>query len=168
MIAAVALLAAFAAIPNIDVRDLGGHAVRIETEAAPATVVVFLSTVCPIANDYHDRFDQLYSRFQPKGARFVFVYANYNESDEEVRRHATEARFPFPVYRDPEARLAAAVSAQVTPTAVVLDGKGAVRYTGAIDDAVNPARVRSPYLADAVEAVLAGRDPSPAATRAEG
>jgi hypothetical protein len=167
-----AILVFAAALPlaasAIELETPGGDAVRFETGEASATAVVFISTVCPIANDYHDRFERLHRDFASRRVRLLFVYANYNESGADVRRHAAEARFSFSVYRDPAQRLANLLEARFTPTAVVLDAGGRVRYFGAVDDAVNPARVKTPYLARAMEAVLNGRDPSPGVTRTVG
>ncbi len=165
---AVAFLAAVTALPWIELRETTGEAVRFESAVVRATVVIFISTVCPISNDYHDRFEKLHEEFGGRGVRFLFVYSNYNESDAEVRRHAAESRFGFPVYRDHGQRLAGELEAMVTPTAVVLDRAGVIRYRGAVDDALNPARVKSAYLARAIEAVMDGRDPSPGETKAEG
>lgn len=121
------------------------------------TAVVFLSSVCPISNEYVDRMIELHRNYSTRGVGFVFVNSNVNETDREVREHAAAAGFPFPVYRDPHNKLAERLGATVTPEAFLLDRLGKVRYQGAIDDARNPARVKVPYLSEGMEAMLAGR-----------
>lgn len=152
---AVALYAG--SLGTLDVTNLEGTGVRIETSAHPATVVVFISTVCPMANDYTDRLRDLVRDYQPRGVRIALVYANRTESLDEIRRHAQAVEFDFPVYRDEQQRVADLLHAAVTPTAYVIDRAGRIRYTGKIDDSVNPARVKRRWLGEAIDAVVAGR-----------
>ena len=98
---------------------------------------------------------------------FLVVYPNKTEPLDEVRRHAGEMKFPFPVYRDDNNVLADKLGARFTPTAVVYDAK-AVRYIGAIDDFTNPARVKRSYLREAIKATLAGRLPAVASSEPYG
>ncbi|MEZ5400321.1 MAG: redoxin family protein [Bryobacteraceae bacterium] len=164
-----AILAFAAALSGpIELRTPAGETARFELSGAPATVVIFISTVCPISNDYHDRFEALRREQEPRGVRVLFVYSNYREPPAEIARHAVASRFSFPVYVDADQRLADALEAKFTPTAVVLDRSGEVRYVGAIDDSVYPARVKDRYAARAIDAVLAGREPAPARTDAAG
>lgn len=127
------------------------------------TVAVFLSTVCPISNEYNGRMSALYRDFSPRGVQFLFVNSNVNETAAEVREHATAAAFPFPVFRDIHNGLANALEASVTPEAFLVDATGAMRYMGPIDDARNPARVKAHYLREGIEALLAGK-PVPRST----
>ncbi len=125
-----------------------------------ATVVVFVSTVCPVANDYNRRLGELWSEFgSRRDVRFLVVYPNKTESLEAVREHAAAMGFRFPVYRDDNNALADRLGARITPTAVVTGADGAIRYLGPIDDAVNPARVKRRWLREAIRSTLAGRKP---------
>jgi len=56
--------------------------------------------------------------------------------------------------------VARAYGALRTPHVFLLDREGVLRYRGAIDDNYeDPAAVKHHYLRDALDAVLAGRDP---------
>jgi hypothetical protein len=121
----------------------------IETSRYTATSILFLSTVCPISNAYQDRIRNLITS-SPAGVRWLLVNANDNESSAEVTRYAEEVRFPVPSYKDWRNVLADRLGAAVTPEAFVLDTAGFVRYSGAIDDARNPARVKVEALRLAV------------------
>jgi protein-disulfide isomerase len=155
-----------AALPAVETLD--GAAVAIDPAQGKATVVVFLSVVCPYSNDYHERYERLWTEPGGRGVAFYFVYSNRTEDRAAVARHAREARFPFPVYRDRDNRLADHLQARFTPSVYVLDASGAVRYSGKIDDHLNPARVKRKYTREAVEALLAGRAPAVTATEAFG
>jgi len=58
--------------------------------------------------------------------------------------------------------------ATVTPEAFVIDSAGVVRYHGSIDDSQNERRVGTQRLRSALDAVLAGRPPAQAETKAFG
>jgi len=132
------------------------------------TVVVFISTVCPVSNSYNLRMKELYRDYAPKGVKFEFLNANQNESRAEVEDHARSVGFPFPVSKDANNVMADRLGAEYTPEAFVIDREGVVRYRGRIDDAQNPARVRQNSLRLAIDAVLAGSEVPAPETKAFG
>ncbi|MBI3208285.1 MAG: redoxin domain-containing protein [Candidatus Solibacter usitatus] len=156
-----------AGVAAFELRDIDGLAARFET-SGKTTVVLFYSTVCPISNEYNQRMNALFRDYSAKGAQFLVVNANWNESAQEMREHSRAAEFVFPVYRDHNNALAERLGASLTPEAFVLDGTGAVRYHGAIDDARNLARVKLQGLRDALESVMAGTKVMQAETKAFG
>jgi alkyl hydroperoxide reductase subunit AhpC len=132
------------------------------------TVVVFISTVCPVSNSYNLRLKDLYRDYTPMGVKFQFLNANQNESPQEVEDHARSVGFPFPVMKDDNNVTANRLGAEYTPESFVIDREGVVRYHGRIDDAQNPARVRHNSLRLAIDAVLAGREVPEPETKAFG
>lgn len=121
------------------------------------TVILFLSTICPISNAYTDRIQALMARYAGKPVRFLLLNPNANETEAECRAYSRDVEFPTPLRKDPDNQMADRYHARMTPEAVLLDPTGAVRYQGAIDDARNPARVRIDSLRQAIDAVLAGQ-----------
>ena len=133
-----------------------------------ATVLLFLSTVCPISNAYQDRILALMRHFEGKPVRVLLINSNDNESAAETERYAADVKFPVPFHKDWRNTVADRFGATLTPEAVVIDAQGASRYHGAIDDSRNPARVKVEAVKRAVEDVLAGRPVSVKAIRAFG
>jgi len=133
-----------------------------------ATVVMFIATQCPISNAYNERMRALAEQYMPKGVRFVGINSNATEPVAEVAQHAKENRFPFPVLKDEGNRIADRFDAQFTPEIFVMDAKGVLRYHGRIDDSQNPANITSHDLRDTLEALLAGKNPPRAQTKAFG
>ncbi len=148
-----------AAPVNLDFRvsALSGATVPLtELRGAKLTVVAFIAAKCPISQAYQARLTHLYQEYSQKaGVGFVILNSNANESIAELQKLAVG----FPIYKDFHNRVADALDAQTTPEVFVIDPAGRVRYRGAIDDATNDARVKVRGLRDAIEAVLAGRDP---------
>src|SRR5205085_7144414 len=58
--------------------------------------------------------------------------------------------------------------ATVTPESYVIDSSGTIRYHGQIDDSRNEARIRTPGLRMALDAVLAGKPVTVQETKAFG
>lgn len=145
-----------------------GHFETVDPAEYGATVLLFLSNVCPISNDYQDRIREMMAAFAGRPARFVLLNANDNETAAETARYAADVQFAAPVFKDWRNQVADRYGATLTPEAVVLDASGAVRYRGAIDDARNAARVRVAAVRTAVEDLLAGRTVSVKPIRAFG
>lgn len=124
--------------------------------AHKASVFLFVSAQCPIANAYTSRFLNFAERYSSKGVEVFAVYSDRQESVAEIRRHATERRYSFPAVRDAGAVLADHLAATMTPEAVVVDATGAVKYRGRIDDNPVATHVTSHDLENAVRALLAG------------
>lgn len=165
----IAILAAsVAGAQDLSLQDLQGGPRTFAFAKASATVVLFVSTKCPVSNRYSDRMTALYKAYSDKDVQFVFVNANDNEPAAEVEQHSREARYPFPVYKDVNNALADKLNAQWTPETYVFDRAGKQQYHGRIDDAQNIARVKEESLRLAIDAVLAGAAPSPSDTRALG
>ena len=61
-----------------------GKAVQFET-AGQVTAVFFISTICPIGNDYNDRFSALYRDYRGRGVQLLFVNSHVNEPAEMAR-----------------------------------------------------------------------------------
>lgn len=132
-------------------------------------VVVFMSNRCPGVKAYDARLARLSKEFGPKGVQFVGINpideSLYpTESLREMAKAAHERNVPFPYLKDASQELARRFGAVATPHTFVLDQARAIRYAGKIDDAFLPAKASKHYLRDAIEALLAGRDPSPVTT----
>jgi peroxiredoxin len=133
-----------------------------EWSQARAVVLFFVTTDCPLSNGYAPEMNRIEETYTPRGVRFYAVQGDTTIADEEVRRHAHEFAYRFPVLLDPQLILAHHTGATVTPEAVVLAGDGTVLYLGRIDNRVEDfgkTRVQATEfdLRDALDAILAGR-----------
>ena len=91
----------------------------------------------------------------------------------EAKKHAKEYKIATPQILDSKQKLAKELKAEMTPEAVVLNGKNEVVYRGRIDDtyaALGKKRAKpTTYdLKSAIEAVLAGKQPNVKETEAVG
>jgi hypothetical protein len=139
---------------------------------ARAVAVLFLGTQCPVNNLYLPILVALHEEYGPRGVLFVAVNSNEQDGGEAVARHAKESGLPFVVLKDAGAKVADRFAAARTPEAFVLDQTRTVRYRGRIDDrfdkGIQRARATQNDLAEALDAVLAGRAVKRPVTEAAG
>ena len=154
-------------IAKFSVIGMDGRMVTYDTQANKATVVVFVSTRCPISNAFNFRINALYTQFSDR-VRFVVVDSNANESPEEIVAHAKAMEYDFPVFQDLDNSLADLLGAKATPDSFVIDSHGRVVYHGYIEDAPNAHRSKDPALRMAIEATLEGRSVAKRETHARG
>jgi thiol-disulfide isomerase/thioredoxin len=155
-------------VDSIQLQDLKGAPAQIAPFKGNVTVVMFVSTQCPVSNAYNERMKAVYSDYAARGVKFVFVNSNANEPPDAVEDHAKATGFPFAVYKDLRNVVADRFGAQFTPETFVIDRDGVLRYHGAIDNSQNPARITVQGLRSALDEVLSGKPVTTAETRAFG
>lgn len=163
--------------PDFKLRNVDNSWVALKDYSdQKGVVVIFSCNHCPYVKLYEERYVALQEEFGPR--KFPLVAINSNDSTivaedgfSYMVQNAAEKGFNFPYLLD-DKQLFKAYGATRTPHVYLLknDGKHfTVAYIGAIDDNPQDASdVKDRYLAQAIEAVLKGEQPSPAETRAVG
>jgi peroxiredoxin len=128
-----------------------------------AVVVMFRSTLCPYSNYYNDLLRGMTVTYGRKRVLFVAVHSDRWETEDDIRTHAGKYGHTFPVIRDSDGRLAKLLNARRTPEVFLVDKQGKLRYHGRI-----AAKIGTPDLRNALDALLAGRPINPAETKAFG
>jgi len=134
-------------------------------------VLVFLANHCPVVTAYEDRVIDFANDYKDKGVKVIAVCVDVmNEQDKlpGIKQRVKEKGYPFVYGYDDSQEIGKAYGATNTPQFVVVDKDKTIRYTGAMDDNQNEARVSKQYLRDAVDAVLKGESPEVKETRAVG
>ena len=108
------------------------------------------------------RLKRLHAEFttDDKHTTFVGIYANEEDTLDDVKAYIQKAGYTFPIVKDTTGYLAELLGATMTPQAIVLDTSGTLRYRGPIDDNRYETRVKHNYLHDALLATHTG-DPLP-------
>jgi len=136
-----------------------------------ATLVFFSSNECPVALAYEQDLAARWKALRDQGVELVAVSTSH-AARAATDQHRTGARLPYSLYQDAGGRLAAALGATRTSEVALLAPGGRVAYQGRIDDRVTPL-VRRPRpttheLADAIDALLTGRQVAAQRTQAAG
>jgi hypothetical protein len=163
VVAALALLVASCAHGvSGSATDLDGAPVDPFAGDAPATVLVFVATACPVSNRYAPEIERIHRDFASRGVRMYLVYPD-KEDTAAIREHLREHAFGAPALRDPAHALVRRAGVSVTPEAAVFHG-GTEVYHGRIDDrqadlGVARAEASRQDLRAAIECALAGKAP---------
>ena len=138
-----------------------------------ATVLVFTTTDCPIANRYAPDIQELAARFERQGIAFTLVYPVGTDTPAMVRDHLKKFGYTLPAVRDTAQELVKHTGVLVTPEVAVVGEGGRVLYKGRIDDRYIEFGKDRPQptertLARALEAVVQGKPVAVWETRAVG
>jgi thiol-disulfide isomerase/thioredoxin len=138
-------------------------------------VVTFLANHCPAVVAYEDRLIDVAKAYKGKSVKFVGICCTDENSSlgaidnlDAIRTRIKEKGYNFVYAYDPSGKIGKAYGASVTPQTFVLDKNRVIRYTGAIDDNQSEDRAKTPYLKNAIDAVLAGETVEVTETMAKG
>ncbi len=160
--------------PGFSLKGTDGDIHTLDSVKGPkGTAVIFTCNHCPFAKAYEDRLIALAKEFGPKGIGFVAINSNdpkiaEEDSLDQMVIRAKEKGFPYPYLFDATQEVAKAYGAQVTPHVFLFDASGVLRYRGRVDDSPKPDEVKSRDFANALKAVVEGKDVPVAATKAFG
>jgi peroxiredoxin len=148
--------------PDFSLPDTTGRQWSLGGSAA--TVVVFTCNHCPYALAWHDRIADVARDYAGQGVQFLAVNANDAEryprdSYDAMRARVDREDWPMPYLHDAGQEAARAYGAKTTPDVFVVDSGGTLRYRGAPDGDYDDPGQRAAWLRDALDAVLAGREP---------
>ena len=150
---------------NHQLADISGKTLTLsDVKGDQGTLVIFSCNTCPWVIRWEDRYVSIADAYLSKGIGMIAVNSNegrFNGDDsmDEMIQHARENDYNFPYAQDPGSKLAYAFGATKTPHIYLFDKRDKLIYRGAIDDnARDKDDVDNTYLADAIDALLAGKD----------
>lgn len=154
--------------PEFSLPDTTGKVHALSGYAGQVVVLEWTNPDCPFVKKHYDsrNMQDLQSQFAARGVAWLSVCSSapgkqghYTAADWNAILEKNDSRASA-LLLDPEGRTGLAYGAMTTPHLFVIDAEGRVAYNGAIDDkpstkAADIPEAR-PYLAEALEAVLAG------------
>jgi peroxiredoxin len=166
-------------LPGVDGQE---HSLK-DFSASKILVVIFTCNHCPTAQYYEDRIKQLVADYKDKSVALVAIMPNdpksvrldelgwtdLSDSFAEMKIRSRDRQFNFPYLYDGDSEATAkAYGPVVTPHAFVFDSDRKLRFVGAIDDSERVQHVQKHYLRDALDALLAGKEPPVSKTKVVG
>jgi glutathione peroxidase-family protein len=160
-------------LKNID----GNNLSMADYPSAKGFIVVFTCNHCPVAKKYESRIMALDKQYASKGYPVLAISPNDpvqqpGDSYENMQKLAAEKKYSFPYMFDDTQETSLAFGVKATPHAFVIRKTTAgniVEYIGAIDNDTegnNPEKIK--YVEQAVNALLDGKKPEVASTKAFG
>ena len=159
--------------PAIRLADVNGAIVEPLHPAGRANVLIFVRTDCPISNSYAPIINRLAKTYSDRGVVFYLVYTIRDLKISDAKQHLHDFGYTCPAVIDRQHELVKTLGAIATPQAFVISADGATAYHGRIDDSFPALGKQRPQpttheLVDAIDAVLASKQPTVAHTRAVG
>ena len=156
---------------SISLPDLGGKTHTLKDYRGKVVVIEFWSMDAASAV-YDKRLAGIADDVTKKGGVFLAIDASKTEGAADadpakaLQDYATKNGLHFPILVDKGGSVAHRLGAKSTTQVLVLDAKGIVRYSGAIDDDPKGDKgdKANHYLRTAVDAVMAGKDVTTATT----
>ena len=143
------------AMGMLAMETLDGHPVTMANYSERSgTVVLFLSSRCPVTHEMIPVINDAYERTRLNEVLFVGLCANDSETGTELLTFAQRHGVRFPVYRDRSGTLAKQFGVRRTLEAVLLDDKGAAVWRGSFHNAEAARAAQT-----AIDALLAGKPP---------
>jgi peroxiredoxin len=145
-------------VADFKLSDVNGKAHSLSSlKGKNGTVLIFVSTRCPVSNGYNERMEKLAQDYKAQGVNVIGINANVKETADDIKAHATENKLTFMILKDKGNKVADQLDAGVTPEAYFLDGANKLVYHGRIDNHKKPELVTAHDLRDAIDATLAGK-----------
>jgi peroxiredoxin len=177
-------LAIGATAPDFNLMGTDGRTWTLrDFDSYEMVVVVFSCNHCPTAQAYEDRLIQVCREYQAKSVGMVMIspnspkalnlaemgYTDVGDTLEDMKIRARDKNFPFPyLYDGDDQKVSMAYGPVATPHVFILDEKRLLQYAGRVDDKEKPGSGKADDLRNALDALLAGKRPSPATTKVFG
>ncbi len=158
-------------LPGVDGRT---YALKDFSDAR-ILVVIFTCNHCPTAQAYEGRIHRLVAEYRPRGVAFVAINPNHAESvrlDEQgytdlddtfasMIIRAADRHFNLPYLDDgPTETVAAQFGPAATPHVFIFDAARRLQFRGRIDDSEREDLVKHHDTRDALDALLADKEPA--------
>ncbi len=165
-------------VADFKLKNVDGKMVSMsDFRQAKGFVVIFTCNHCPYAVAYEDRIIALDKKYKTLGYPVIAINPNDPEavpadSYDKMKERATEKGFTFPYLFDDGQKVYPVWGATRTPHVFVVQKQSkdlVVKYIGTLDNNwQEPESVTQTYLADAIDALIAGKTPNPETTKAVG
>lgn len=121
---------------EITLKDLKGNLQKplVCEEGEELSVVIFITTDCPIANALIPEMNRLDDFIAEKKGKLTLVHVDWELESEDAIQHASDFQIKSPVVIDRKHELVQAMAALMTPEAVLLDPQGKILYQGRINN----------------------------------
>ncbi len=159
--------------PNFSLKDTDGQTHTLSDLKGKIVIIEFDATRCPVAKAYDDRMIKFVKdHVLNSDGKVVWLSINSNEKPmedvAEIKEMISKLGIPYPILKDDGSKVADQYAATVTPHMYIVDAQGVLRYKGAFDDNMHEDKVTKHFVADAIDALLAGKSVPVAETKAKG
>lgn len=137
----------------------GKNMTLADIKGANGKLVIFSCNQCPYSNAWEARIVEIGNMYAGKGIGVVMINSNEatripGETASANKKRAETTKMNFPYVIDADSELARAFGATRTPEVFLFDKNNKLVYHGAVDDSADAAKMKEPYLKNALDALL--------------
>ena len=158
--------------PDFTLMDQKGNTVKLSDFKGKVVVLEWTNTDCPFVQRHYKAgtMATLAKIYAPRGVVWLAINSSYSMNQEKNAVWAEKQQIAYPVLDDHAGTVGKAYGAKSTPHMFVLDAAGNIVYQGAIDNDASGERKEGVvnYVAQALDAVLAGKPVAIPETRSYG
>ncbi|QSE98004.1 thioredoxin family protein [Fulvivirga lutea] len=164
-------------VEDFTLKNVDGKEITLSEYGEKGAIVIFDCNTCPYSKAYLERIKELDAMYAPKGYPVVAVNSNDpnkspDDSFDKMVEYADENEYEHAYVYDADQSVAKAFGATNTPHVFIVQKNGeklVLKYIGAIDNNTRDAEAADKkYVQDAVDALLEGKSPETAKTKAIG
>jgi len=145
--------------PGFMLTDHAGKTVKLADFKGKIVVLEWLNFDCPFSKRQHVRgvTKALAEKYGPKGVVWLGINSTHYAASEKNAAWVKTHKLPYPILNDQSGRVGRLYNARTTPDMRIIDAKGVLIYSGAIDDDPR-GKGKSPtsYVGKALDEHLAG------------
>ena len=153
--------------PLFTLKNHDGKEVKLADYKDKIVVLEWYNINCPVCKEYTDRMKEWAKKYGEKGVVWLAIDSTHNGSDSSNAAYAKKHGVTYPILNDFDGKTGHAYGATATPHMFVIH-KGTLVYAGAIDDSKGRGKATKNYVAEAIDAVMAGKPVATAQTKAFG
>jgi peroxiredoxin len=161
--------------PDFTLKDLDGKAIHLADYKGKIVVLEWFNPSCPFIKIAHEQRElaRLAAKYAAKGVVFLAINSGAKGKQgnalEENKTAKKTFAITYPILRDESGEVGKKYGTSNTPHLFVIAKDGTLAYTNGLDDTrdgeVDKGDKLVPWLANALDAVLAGKKADPAQTK---
>lgn len=130
------------ALPPVELTRVDGHSESLKLALAGSVAVIDLwATWCTACEQERPKLERLHAAYGSQGLRVIGL--NVGESPSVISAYLTENRISYPIFLDPDFRMADALGEKRLPTILVVDRTGRIVLRSPTLDAETLATIKS-------------------------
>ncbi len=153
--------------PDFKLKGIDGKTYQLADMADKVVVLEWFNTRCPFTRGAAELMSTTSARYVEKDVVWLAIDSTHlkhrdYQNAERLRAYAEENQLKYPILKDEDGKVARAYGAKTTPHIFIIN-KGTLVYAGAHDNGTGTrADGDRNYIAEALDAILAGKDvPAP-------
>ncbi len=145
--------------PDFSLTASDGKTYKLSDLEDKVVVLEWWNRDCPVTRKYVPTMKELAGRYGQKGVVWLAIDSTHYQTAEKRNEFIRKHEIPYPILVDKDGKVGRLYGAKTTPHMFIIN-KGKLVYAGAIDD-----RGKRNYVAEALDAILAGKEVPLAKTR---